>query len=221
MKANGLFLLAVLSLSSTSKTFGAGLVNGDFESPSAPPNWFYNYGPGNTPPSFGWQVVSGDIDLLGGGYWQASSGQQSVDLNGYTTGSLYQDFTFAAGGYYVIKFDLSANPDLSFVGDGLGTGIKQMRMDFGPVGSMASLGTFGVDSAPRSVGNMDYVLTTSPTIGVTANTTYRLQFTSLESGSGGPVIDNVRVELVPEPSTITLFSLAGLGVFIHERKRTR
>jgi len=64
------------------------VVNDDFESPIA--NWDMNlYSAGQT--FDGWTVESGDIQLIAPGRWQNASGNQSVDLNGSTTGAILQD----------------------------------------------------------------------------------------------------------------------------------
>jgi hypothetical protein len=209
----------VLTWLAVSSASGTGLVNGDFE---APP--FSGFGTNYTvgsPTGFGWTIATGNIDLLTSAYWQPSSGNQSVDLNGSTAGSMYQDFNFSSTGTWTVQFDLSANPDQLTRGDGNGTGLKNMRVDFGPVGSPASLGTYSIDPAPRSIGNMQYVTFTTPQIVVTdASVLYRLQFTSLAGGNAGNVLDNVQLQLVPEPSMVTLVSSAMLGwcVYRHNRK---
>jgi hypothetical protein len=55
---------------------------------------------------------------------------------------------------------------------------------------------------------------------VSDSVTYRLQFTSLVPGNGGAVLDNIRFELVPEPSTLTLVSAGLLGMLVR-RSRVR
>lgn len=217
MNTKSQILGSVLVVLITSNAPAAGLLNGDFESPGGV-GYFNTFYPLSTPSAFSWKVAAGEIDLLGSTYWQHASGQQSVDLNGLAPGSIYQDFTFSSSGTYVIKFALSANPDLDFQGDDLGTGIKNARVDFGTVGLLSPLGTYGVDAASRHIANMNYVTITTPAITVSDLTVYRLQFTSLVSGKGGAVLDNVRIEVVPEPGSATLFSLATIGIFAARRK---
>ena len=98
-----------------------GLLNGDFETPVTDGA---NYA---TPPEgFGWQLVPGtDFDLMRT-YWQPSTGAQSLDLNGFTAGSIYQDFSFDYSGYWNISYDLSAAPS--------GPSSKTVQVDFGLAG---------------------------------------------------------------------------------------
>lgn len=215
---SGIFAALITALISVN-TLSAGLVNGSFETPTAPAGWFFTFTAGSAPAPFGWQVAAGEIDLLGNGYWQHSHGQQSVDLNGLAPGAIYQDFTFDAAGAYVIKFDLSANPDLDFQGDDLGTGIKNARVDFGTPGLTSALGTYGVDAESRHITSMNYVTITTPAITVSDATIYRLQFTSLVSGKGGAVIDNVRIEAVPEPGAFSILALAAAGILVIRRNK--
>lgn len=44
-----------------------------------------------------WTVESGSIDLCGAGYWQHVSGNQSVDLNAWSVGTIYQDISTISG----------------------------------------------------------------------------------------------------------------------------
>lgn len=170
------------------------------------------------PTGFFWTIASGDIDLLRT-YWQPSSGLQSLDLNGTTTGSIYQDFTFSSGGAWAISFDLSANPDLYIRGDGLGSGLKNVRVDFGTPGSMSTLGIWGVDSAPRTISDMQWVTITTPEVVVSDSLVYRLQFTSMVSGYSGPALDNIQILAIPEPGFAAFFCTAAIGCAMLHRRR--
>ena len=175
----------------TASASAAGLVNGSFELPVLNQS-ILTYG--QTPDDFGWKLAAGDIDAVRSDYWQTPSGTQSIDLNGTTAGSIYQDFRFSSVGVWAVKFELSANPDLFAGGDGLGSGLKSMRAEFGIPGSMTNLGTFALDASPRTIANMDWVTFTTPLVEITnASVLYRLQFTSLSEGIGGPGLDNVRL----------------------------
>jgi len=201
-----LALSAWLTVSSAS---AAGLINSSFETP--PVTLAQNFSV--APAGFGWTIASGNLDLYST-YWQASSGNQSIDLNGSVACSIYQDFTFSSSQTWAISFDLSANPDAGTRGDGLGTGIKNMRVDFGTPGQMTTLGTYGVDAAPRSINNMQWVTFTTPEVLVSDSVVYRLQFTSIVSGVGGPALDNVQLQVVPEPSAVALLCSGLIGFFV-------
>jgi len=56
----------------------------------------------------GWQIDSGNIDLVQG--WPASDGTHSIDLNGSTPAVLSQTIETQPGTLYKLSFNLSANP---------------------------------------------------------------------------------------------------------------
>lgn len=196
-----------------------GLMNGDFEFPSLPPGRTY-YVSDDFPPEFGWKVAWGQVDLYHEHWQPASGGKQSLDLNGWDAGSVYQDFVFPQPGTWTITFALSANPDLHTYADGLGFGVKEMRVDFGTPGQMSLLGTYGVDSEPRRIWDMQWIEITTPEIVIADARTYRLQFSSLVSGAAGPALDNVQLQMVPEPTVMSLLCLSAIGgAFYHRIRR--
>jgi hypothetical protein len=90
---------------------------------------------------------------------------------------------------------------------------KTLRVDFGAAGGpLAGVLTNTVSNIGRSHFNMQYVEVTTPTFSVDATTTYRLAFTSLTGDTGGPVIDNVRIVAVPEPTSLAILALT-VGCF--------
>jgi hypothetical protein len=181
-------LLVVSTWLTVSSATGAGLINGSFEAPMQS-RYIEEYSA--APVGFGWTITTGEVDVLTSDYWQPSSGNQSAELNGTTAASIYQDFTFSDAGTWTVKFDMSANPDLFARGDSSGSGFKTLRVDFGIPGLMTNLGTYSLDSAPRTVGDMRWVTITTPEVVVSNSVLYRLQFTSLTQGIAGPVLDNV------------------------------
>ncbi|MHB1310208.1 MAG: DUF642 domain-containing protein [Limisphaerales bacterium] len=89
------------------------VVNGDFEDPvvsgteyGAQGKWDV-YFAGETIP--GWTVGGHSIDVVGKLGWQAASGDQSVDLNGYGFGSISQVLNTIPGHDYKLSFAMSAN----------------------------------------------------------------------------------------------------------------
>jgi hypothetical protein len=186
---------------------GAGLVNGSFESPNVGSQgvWYTS-----APTGFGWTLASGDMDLIGPGYWQPSDGAQSLDLNGFGPGTIYQDFSFASAGTWAIKFDLSGNFNPP--------GTKIVKVSFGLTsGPLSDLGTYSLDSSQNSPGNMHWQTITTPLVTVQDSALYRLQFTSLNPGAAGPALDNVRLEVVPEPAAIGLIGLGFVTGFLTRR----
>jgi hypothetical protein len=197
MKIKYLALALVLTGMGQFSTFAVGLSNSDFELPAIGTGGLNYISP---PPGFGWSVASGDFDLIGN-YWQASSGQQSVDLNGFAQGSIYQDFTFPTMGTWSIKFNMSANPDTA--------GLKSLRVDFGLTGgAMSSLGTFSLNSTGRTYANMLWTEFNTASVNISAPGSYRVQFSSLTPGASGPALDNVSLVQVPEPSIAAMAIVA-------------
>jgi choice-of-anchor C domain-containing protein len=183
------------------------LQNGSFETPiSTHPGGFDTFDNNTAPPSLAWKVAAGNVDLVQEGYWSPADGHQSLDLNGFLPGSIYQDVTFLGAGQYLVQFKFSGNPE------GPPT-VKEMRVDFGLAsGPLSTLGVFTFDSSDTSTNNMVWRLESTPEFEVQGSTVYRLQFTSLQPGSYGPLIDDIRI--VPEPASLALGFAAGALVFL-------
>ncbi len=189
----------------------AQVVNGGFES-STPvvPGTYTTYGAGQ---NFGaWTVGTGSIDLLNG-YWQAAGGTYSVDLDGSSVGSVYQDLITALGGTYNLSFALAGNP----AGGPL---IKSMDVWWGST----NVGTFTFDVTGKGFSNMGWQSFAVNNLTATSTTT-RLTFQSTTNGNFyGPALDDVAVSQVstvtPEPASVVLVATGLLGVFgVAKRKR--
>lgn len=187
------------------------LINAGFEQPiQTHPDGFSNIGPGGEPIGFGWTIAAGNVDLVGS-YWPAAAGNQSLDLNGFLAGSIFQDVLFANGGIYRVNFQFSGNPAAA-------PAIKEMRIDFGPVaGSLTDVGTFSFDTTGHDLTNLGWRPEQSADLVVSAGTVYRLQFTSLITGSYGPLLDDISIVQVPEPAA-SLLVLIGTFAW-NNRKR--
>jgi choice-of-anchor C domain-containing protein len=141
-----------------------------------------------------WTVGPGSVDYIGT-YWQAHSGQYSVDLAGNEEGSVYTTLPTVAGEIYVLTFFLAGNPDQSTV--------KTVNVT---VGNQNQQFTFDNTGGGYSPGNMGW---TQQTLSFTASGSDVLTFTAVGTGAWGPAIDSVSVESAPEPGT---YMLAGAGL---------
>jgi choice-of-anchor C domain-containing protein len=152
--------------------------DGSFEKPNV--GGGVNLGAGQT---FGpWTVGSGDIDVVGTNWWMPKNGVQSVDLNGWNTGSIYQDLSTNSGTQYTLSFALAGDPVC-------GPQIKEMQVYWGTV-LVADL-TF--DITGHSGTNMGWKIHKYQ-VQATDSTT-RLSFVSLTQNSAcGPALDAVSVK---------------------------
>jgi hypothetical protein len=190
------------------------VVDGNFDNPSGG-GGFVTYGPGQVAGSdFGpWHVNSGSVDLIGG-YWQSPSGPSggSVDLDGnFQAGSISQTFNVPTAGLYNLSFALAGNPDG-------GTGLKTVLVT---LATSSNTYFFTVTNADTH-NNMGYVQEVLPNIFL-GGPTAKLTFASQDAATSafGPVIGEVNVSGVPEPSTWAMLIIGFLGVgFVAYRKTT-
>ncbi|MEU5975512.1 choice-of-anchor C family protein [Streptomyces sp. NPDC047315] len=152
--------------------------DGSFEYPKAPANSFTTYSTGQ---AIGpWQVTGGTVDLIGAGFWQAAEGDQSVDLNGTSAGTVSQTFTTVPGTTYTVSYALAGN---TAAGPALKTGRALVDGQ--------NFQDFSFDITGKSTTNMGYV--NRQFTFVATGTTSTLAFASTIGGAWGPVIDDVRV----------------------------
>ncbi|GHF40139.1 hypothetical protein GCM10018790_17160 [Kitasatospora xanthocidica] len=153
--------------------------DGSFESPKAPANSFSTLSAGQVIGP--WRVTAGNVDLIGAGFWQAAEGDQSVDLNGNTTGTIAQTFTTVPGTTYSVTYALAANPA---GGPAVKTGRALIDgQDFQD---------FSFDSTGKTLAAMGYVGRQFSFVAQNSSTT--LTFASTVAGAYGPVLDNVQVK---------------------------
>jgi len=186
------------------------IVDGDFELPIVPQDFFTYY----APVTFnGWTVSQNSIDLTSTS-WQAASGRQSVDLSGSGegpfNGSLYQDVPTAPGQAYILQLAIAGNP---FTGCG-GAGIKTMHVDF----AGAFVASLSFDTTGHTFSDMGWQYRQFSL--VAPSTISRLRFTSDVNACAGPTIDDVSLHAVPEPTTAMFLLFAGIG-FIRSTSRRR
>ncbi|MFI0780627.1 choice-of-anchor C family protein [Streptomyces sp. NPDC021212] len=152
--------------------------DGSFETPRVAANTFVNVGTGGTIGP--WQVAAGNVDHIGGGFWQAAEGDQSVDLNGDNAGTVSQNFTTVPGKRYTVTYSLAGNPA---GGPAIRTG--KVLVDG------QNFQDFTFDVTGKTMANMGYV--THEVSFVATGPTTTLAFASTLSGAYGPVIDDVSV----------------------------
>lgn len=210
MSIKSLFL-AVTMVFGAATAQAATIVNGSFEAPTATSGSFNTYAAGSGLLS-GWTISNASIDHIGNGFWQASDGVQSVDLNGNQGPSTISQVVtgLVAGKTYNILFDLAGNPQ------GQPT-VKTIDVSIG----MAGAGSYSFDTSGATTGNMGWQTKTLSF--VAGGTSGLLSFASTTAlCCWGPALDNVRIEevtsAVPLPAGGVLL-LTGLGVIALRRRR--
>jgi choice-of-anchor C domain-containing protein len=186
------------------------LFNGSFETNAGGgcvPSGFVTIGVGSTCIT-GWSVVSGNVDYVSSGLWDAENGTFSFDMSGTTNGAIAQTFATDAGFEYDVTFWLAGNYAAAPTIKTLEVSADGQSQDY----------TF--DITGKSAHNMGYVQETFSFVANGASAT--LQFTSADNPGtdAGPVLDNVTaIEVTPEPGSFSLVLLALLGTAITARLR--
>ncbi|MDQ7246839.1 choice-of-anchor C family protein [Dongia sedimenti] len=208
MKILGLFAAAALVLGAHSAS-AVTLTNGSFENPIVGGS-FATYGNGSSSLD-GWTIGGAGIDHIGN-YWQASDGNQSLDLSALDAGSISQAISgLTVGQQYTVKFDLAGNPD------GDDSVLKEVLVQLDNNIATGQLYTF--DTTGTSHGAMGWL--TQAYVFIATASTQTLAFVSLTPGSFGPALDNVSVAATPIPGAILLFgsALGGMGFLGYRRKK--
>ena len=197
MKKLVLVLSCVLVLMMSGVVSGTNLLlNGSFENAGTQ---MTGQGIGSGALSPGWQITSGNIDLLMNSSY-AADGSLFLDMNGGTAGAIAQSFATTPGTSYHVTFEMSGNPD---TGRDYPPFVKEMR-----VSAAGQSSDYAFDTT-NNLGWIDGWATETFDFVATNNTT-TLSFESLMGGdsAAGPALDDVTV--VPEPTTLALLSLGGL-----------
>ena len=141
----------------------------------------------------GWTIVAGSIDYLSDGYWEASDGVRSIDLNsGLDIGSVSQTLTTIPGHTYKVLFDMAGNPN--------GPDLK--TIDVAVNGTKVA--DFSFNKAGKTWTDMGWVTKTFQFTAVGTQTT--IGFISTTQDTSGPALDNVRFEdlsaVTPTPTSV-------------------
>lgn len=182
------------------------IVNGDFEQGTVSGN-FNTLNAGNTTLT-GW-TIGGSIDHIGS-YWDASSGNQSLDMSGNGPGSISQKLTdLVVGQLYEIFFDLAGNPD------GV-QGQKILEVSVALSNGLAVSYDFFTNGASRTNMGWQGENFRFTATGATAT----LKFASLTNTAYGPALDNVRIQAVPVPAGAPLLigGILALGALRRRRR---
>jgi choice-of-anchor C domain-containing protein len=159
-----------------------GIGNASFENPVVTPNTFVNLGAGA---SIGaWTVTQGHVDHIGGGFWQAADGVQSVDLSGSSlplAGGVAQSFTTVPLLKYRVSYKLAGNPGGAPV-------IKTGQV----LANGNVIQSFSFDVTGKTFANMGYVHKVATFIATGLVST--IEFQSTDNTAYGPVLDDVDVD---------------------------
>jgi choice-of-anchor C domain-containing protein len=154
------------------------VANGDFETPDAGAGYI-RYSVGSS--IDGWGVGAGTVDLVGT-FWQAATGDQSLDVNGAGAGGIFQDFSTNAGSKYGIGFALSGNP-------GCTQGVKRLAAIWNGQSKFFTFNTTGHSYSSMGWVPRGFTATAS-------SSTTEIKFVSFSPGPCGPAIDDVIIDVV-------------------------
>jgi hypothetical protein len=149
-------------------------------------------------------VTAGDIDVIGPGFADFYPGNGNyIDLNGGTGGTLTSStFTFSAGDVVNLSFDYAKNLDSA--GVNVSADVILNGVTIGQLGNLSTLTPFSFSTI------------------IGADTTGTLSFVSTNPGTGGVVLDNIKLTststaAVPEPSDFVGTAIAFGSVVMLKR----
>ena len=190
------------------------LVNGGFDDigGATPEGWggltYYAGGPATLP---GWTVEAGSVDLTdtNSAWGPAASGQYSLDINGWSQGTIAQSFGTVLGRLYTVSFAYSRNPANAPFTATASVSAGGEDLDVTALGD----GSFG------GLSNMAWERASFTFTGTGETETIRLA--SGIGGNAGVFFDDVSVSTaVPEPSSWAI-AIMGFGLMGAALRRRR
>lgn len=224
-------ILAVMTQVASAQ-LGPNLVfNGSFETPISNNDWGNNPSTWYAGQSFGgWTVIQGNVGLERAGLLNvapgtAYDGVQYIDLNGEdAVGGIAQNIVIDTAGIYRLSFAMSGNT--GNVNNYFPDSPRPMRVRLSQRGSDVYNNIFvwrrADHPAHRGHGvpnGHSYSLHTVDILIATPGT-YTLSFVSLytEGSYGGPILDDVRLQLVPEPASLLVLGSGLTGLLLRKRR---
>ena len=195
------------------------LTNGSFESGFKPPTGTFRTLSAGTDAAddiTGWLVTANSVDWIRT-YWQAADGLYSLDMSGVAAGTIVTATTFNTipGAMYVVEIYLSGNPD-----SGRGLNDLQVVATTGPdpADVFTQYFSYNTSTENNTKANMKWQLESWYFTAQGASTT--LGFASLTCTAYGPALDNVSVELIPEPVTMAglMLGIGCLARYVRKRR---
>ncbi len=186
--------------------------NGSFESGTTLSGSYLELNAGDSTSIANWTVIGSGIRAIDyiNGYWVASDGVRSLDLNGRPgPGGIEQVLATNPGTLYTVTFDMAGNPDG-------GPTIK--TMDVSAIGATTvQTQSYAFDTTGATRTAMGWTPMTFAFVAENASTTLRFMSTVVYPGDPsnvgwGPALDNVSVVPVPGAVLLGLLGLSAAGV---------
>ena len=132
-----------------------------------------------------WTVDSGSVDLVEEDTFDAFRGEQAIDLNGTTRGSISQEVDTEAGDDYLLRFHLAGNPGCTETNK-----VKVLNVYW----DEELVATFYYDTTGQTTDDIDWQLRVLELSGDQEDT--ELRFASANDGNCGPMIDAVSLRMI-------------------------